>query len=433
MKIIQRLLLLVFLFIVFLTISVGQTIVLKQSNESGIYKKGEPIKVSVLLKEMEADSITVRIRRNYNVDIKEQKVKYPGETMTIFDESFIKPSAIIFEVRVGKNSASIGSIVEPDKFQPGTKRPKDFETFWNAEKKALRVLPMEVKNVPLDSIQEGYICSDVEINCTGPKPARGYFAKPKSAKPKSLPIVLFFHAAGVSGSWCLSRPESAVNYAKMGKGALAFDLNAHGMLNGQPQEYYRDLERGELKNYSDIGIENRDEYYFKGMYLRLMRTLDFLTSQPEWDGKRILVLGESQGGGQSLIAAGLDHRVTAAVATVPAMCNFYGTFDNAIGGWPNPFGTKNDKVKMLQTVPYFDAAHILKGSKATLVTEIGLIDVTCPSYSVYAAINQAKGKKITLAVPYRGHQMNSRNRELWETWQKTVDKTKNDFIADFLK
>ena len=67
-----------------------------------------------------------------------------------------------------------------------------------------------------------------------------------------------------------------MKYAKMGKGALAFDLNAHGMLNGQPQEYYDKLEEGELNHYREQGVESRDTYYFKGMYLRLMRTLDFL-------------------------------------------------------------------------------------------------------------------------------------------------------------
>jgi cephalosporin-C deacetylase len=433
MKIILRLLLTIYLFIGFLFVSVGQTIVLKQNNESGIYKKGEAIQVSVLLKDLESDSITIRIRKNYSYDVSEQKIKYSGQTQTIFDESFNKPSAIIFEVKAGKIFASIGSIVEPEQFQPGTKRPKDFDKFWEAQKNALHALPMEVKSVTVDSVKEGYFCADLEINCTGEKPVRGYFAKPKSANFKSLPIILFVHAAGVSGSWCLSKPETAVNYAKMGNGALAFDLNAHGILDGQPLEYYRTLEANELKNYWDLGIENKNDYYFRGMYLRLMRALDYLTNRPEWDGKRILVIGESQGGGQALIAAGLDNRVTAVVATVPAMCNFYGTFENAIGGWPNPFLTKNNKEKMLKTVPYFDATHILKGSKATLVTEIGLIDVTCPSYGIYAAINQAKGKKITLAVPYRGHQMNDRNKDNWETWKNTIEKTKNDFIADFLK
>jgi len=46
----------------------------------------------------------------------------------------------------------------------------------------------------------------------------------------------------------------------------------------------------------------------------------------------------------------------------------------------------------------------LKGSKATIFTEIGLIDMTCPSTSSYAAISQSKGKKFIYAVPYRAHE-----------------------------
>ena len=176
--------------------------------------------------------------------------------------------------------------------------------------------------------------SNIEINCTGPKPARGYFAKPAIAAPKSLPIVLLVHAAGVKGSWCRSEPGNAMKYAMMG--TLCFDLNAHGMLNGQPEEYYADLEAGELKNYYLQGLTNRDDFYFRGMYLRLMRTIDFLTKQPEWDGKRILVIGESQGGGQALAAAGLDKRVSAVVAIVPAMCDWLGPLADHEGGWPQP-------------------------------------------------------------------------------------------------
>lgn len=87
----------------------------------------------------------------------------------------------------------------------------------------------------------------------------------------------------------------------MGKGALSFDLNAHGMLNGQPDAYYDSLQNTVLKNYAYIGLENKKDNYFRGMYLRLIRTLDFLTKQPEWDGKRILVIGQSQGGGQAFV------------------------------------------------------------------------------------------------------------------------------------
>jgi cephalosporin-C deacetylase-like acetyl esterase len=203
------------------------------------------------------------------------------------------------------------------------------------------------------------------------------------------------------------------------------------MLNGQSEEYYANLENGELKNYFLQGLESKNDIYFKGMYLRLIRTLDFLTSQPEWDGKRILVIGESQGGGQALVAAGIDKRVSAVVATVPAMCDWGGTLVGRKGGWPQPFESKGNMDKMQATLPYFDAAHFLKGSKAIILAEIGLIDVTCPSTSVYAAINQANGKKTIFTVPYRQHHAPANYQK--ELWEKTVNKHREDFISDYLK
>ena len=85
----------------------------------------------------------------------------------------------------------------------------------------------------------------------------------------------------------------------------------------------------------------------------------------------------------------------------------------------------------MKTIPYFDATHLLKNSKATLVTEIGFIDTTCPSVSIYAAINQSKGEKIVFGVPYRGHQLYQ--KEYQKIWEETVYKPKMKFIEEFLK
>ncbi|NEW85537.1 MAG: acetylxylan esterase [Mariniphaga sp.] len=87
--------------------------------------------------------------------------------------------------------------------------------------------------------------------------------------------------------------------------------------------------------------------------------------------------------------------------------------------------------KILSTLPYFDAAHMRKGSKATILAEIGLIDVTCPSTSVYAAVNQAKGKKIIFVVPYRQHHSPSNYQK--EFWEKSVYKPREAFISEYLK
>jgi cephalosporin-C deacetylase-like acetyl esterase len=102
-----------------------------------------------------------------------------------------------------------------------------------------------------------------------------------------------------------------------------------------------------------------------------------------------------------------------------------------MGGWPQPYETKNSKEKMQQVLPYFDAANILKGSKATVFAEIGLIDMTCPSTSVYTALNQAGGKKIIYAVPYRPHQQ--AQGKIAKTWEETVFKPREAFIRDYLK
>ncbi len=411
--------------------SQAQNLTLIQNHETGIYKSGDKISIKAILDHKTNDSLLIKVWKNSDHLLYKSASLPFQDTTEIFSGKMDQPCSLRIEASLNGNKQAIGLIVDPMKIKTGTPLPKDFSAYWKKEKENLKALPMKPQLKNMEVSEKGFVCFDAELNCTGPKPARGYFAKPVGAKPKSLPIVLLVHAAGVKGSWCRSEVADAMRYAKMGKGALCFDLNAHGMLDGQPDEYYNNLEAGELKNYWEQGLESRENFYFRGMYLRLIRTLEYLEQQPEWDGNRILVIGESQGGGQALAAAGLDHHVSAVVATVPAMCDWGGTLVGRKGGWPQPFAYPLDRTKMLNTLPYFDNANLLRKSKAELVVEIGLIDMTCPSTSVYAAINQAKGKKIIYAVPYREHGWpNETQRKVWD---KTVFGPKNAFVENYLK
>jgi cephalosporin-C deacetylase-like acetyl esterase len=409
----------------------SQDITLNQSSKSGIYRKGQKIIVKALAENLAGDTLHIKVFKNNNQLINQKTVIIGKDSLIVYEDISGKPGSIIVETKAGKENASLGMLVDPEELKPGARCPKDFNRYWNNLKKSLNILPWDIKKAVVLGTEsdKGYSCEDVEVNCLGPKPARGYFAKPENAAPKSLPIVLLVHAAGVKGSWCRSEPANAMKYARMG--ALCFDLNAHGMLNDQPDDYYSDLENGELKTYWLQGLTNKDEVYFRGMYLRLLRTIDFLTRQPEWDGKRLLVIGESQGGGQALVAAGLDNRVSAVVAIVPAMCDWFGSLNGRMGGWPQPFETDASKKEMLKALPYFDAANILKDSKAIIFTEIGLIDMTCPSTSVYAAINQAKGQKFIYAVPYRPH--HQAEGALAKKWLEDFYKPRELFISNYLK
>jgi cephalosporin-C deacetylase len=421
-----------FSLILFVYASQAQTFRLKQSHENGIYKNGDKIRVTAFTNSATHDSLWIKVLQN-NTKVVLQKVIVPAnDSIVIFESSFKKPCSIIVEAKMKENKQMLGMIVDPEKIKPGTKFPKDLKKYWDTEKQALTALQLDVTFGKNECSEYQYVCFDTEINCTGPKSARGYFARPLKAAAKSLPIVLLVHAAGVKGSWCKADAKEALRYARMGNGTMCFDLNAHGMLDGQPDEYYNNLEAGELKEYYIRGLESKENIYFRGMYLRLIRTLDFLTKLPEWDGKRILVIGESQGGGQALAAAGLDQRVSAVVATVPAMCDWGGTLAGRKGGWPQPFEQPGDMKKMKGVLPYFDTAHLLKDSKATIVVEIGLADNTCPSTSVYAAINQAKGQKITYPVTYREHTWPSAEQRK-NNWDSKVFNPKNDFVENYLK
>jgi cephalosporin-C deacetylase len=219
---------------------------------------------------------------------------------------------------------------------------------------------------------------DVKVDCAGKMPVSGYFAKPVNALPKSLPARLSFSGYGV---YSASQPtNSALN-------SLAMNINAHGILNGQPQEYYQNLAQTTLKSYAWSETENNDPEtaYFNGMFLRIIRALQFLKSQPEWDGKTLIVSGGSQGGLQCLAAAALDSDVTLCEPSIPWCCDING---RSKGRLPSTF-----IMKWTDALGYFDAANHAKRIKCKTNIYAGLGDYTCPPSTIAVLYNNITAPK----------------------------------------
>jgi cephalosporin-C deacetylase-like acetyl esterase len=142
------------------------------------------------------------------------------------------------------------------------------------------------------------------------------------------------------------------------------------------------------------------------MFLRLVRAIDFLTAQPEWDGRTLVVHGSSQGGAQSIVAAGLDPRVSFFAAGVPAMCDHTGVVVGRVNGWPKIVPTGPDgkpDPKVLQVARYFDAMNFATRTHAAGIVTVGFIDTTCPPSSVYAAYNALQSQKEIFNDPPSPH------------------------------
>ncbi|MCB1276116.1 acetylxylan esterase [Prosthecobacter sp.] len=296
-----------------------------------------------------------------------------------------EPGFLQLRVTSGKASAMAAAGYDPLELKPSMPVPEDFDAFWNAQKAELAKVPMKSTLTPVTSPSKAVEAFDVQIDCVG-KPVSGYFGRFKGAKPKSLPAILHVHGAGVRSS-----NLGSVSWAANEGGMLSLDINAHGLPNGKPKEFYDALAAGELKDYRTAGNKDRETVYFKGMFLRLLRALDFLTAQPEWDGKTLIVYGASQGGFQAFAAGGLDERVTFFCAGVPAGCDHTGSQANRIAGWPKlvPLDAEGKAdPAALQASRYFDNVNFATRAQCRgAVVTVGFIDTTCPPTSVYAAYN----------------------------------------------
>jgi cephalosporin-C deacetylase len=278
-------------------------------------------------------------------------------------------------------TALAGAGVRPREIGRSAPAPDDFDAFWAAKKKALAAVPINARLTPAKSGRADVEAFDLQADSVG-APVSAYYARPVGAKPRSLPAILTVHGAGVNSSSL----SGTVGWAK--DGVLAMDMNAHGLPNGRDKAFYDALAAGELKDYRVRGRESRDTIYFQGMYLRLIRAIDFLTSQPEWDGRTMVVYGSSQGGAQAIAAAGLDQRVSFFMAGVPAMCDHTGALAGRIAGWPKfiPTGEKPSPA-VVEAVRYYDGVNFAARAKAPGFFTVGFIDTTCPPSSVYAAFN----------------------------------------------
>ena len=377
--------------------------------ESALYHRGEP--VTFVIKVTEKDAPVAKgtldwtllkdglpLGQQGTVEIQDGQAKVSGK---LDEPGFLQLRASYKpDPKAPAITALAGASIDPTEITASLPVPDDFDAFWTTQKAQLAKIPLDVELTPVTSPAKSVEAFDLQAKCLG-APVSGYLARPMEAKPKSLPIILTVHGAGVRGSAL----GSAVGWA--GKGFLAMDINAHGLPNGKPEEFYKEQAEGALKDYRYVGRDSRDECYFRGMFLRLVRAIDVLTAQPQWDGKTVVVYGSSQGGYQALVAAGLDQRVTFISAGVAAGCDHSGMMINRIAGWPKLVAIGADgkpDPKGLETARYFDAMNFATRIKtAGACLTVGFIDTTCPPSSVYAAYNQiSSSKQIENDVP-SGH------------------------------
>ena len=293
----------------------------------------------------------------------------------------------------------------PEKIQPFTQEPKDFNTFWQGNLDELAKIPLSyTKEIAKEYCTDKVDCYLVKIPVSRRKQCvYGYLFYPKNAQPGKHPVVLCPPGAGIK---TIKEPLRHKYYAE--NGFIRLEIEIHGLDPRLPKETFDDISRAfnsDATGYLENGIDNRDRYYMKHVYLALVRCIDLLTSLPEWDGRNVAGQGGSQGGALALVAAGLDKRVNLCVVNHPALSDMAGyTEKGRTGGYPH-FNRMTGLYtpSNISTMAYYDVVNFARKVKATTYMTWGYNDNTCPPTTSYAVWNTLNCEKESLITPINEH------------------------------
>ena len=288
----------------------------------------------------------------------------------------------------------------PEKLMPYTKNPTDFDSFWKANIEEAQKTPLQIDCKKV----EAYSTDETDMFLLKIKTDRrhsiyGYLSKPK--QPGKYPVVLCPPGAGIK---TIKEPKRNLYYAK--NGFIRLEMEIHGLNPEMTDEQFKEItsafdhENGYLTN----GLDNRDNYYMKHVYVACVRAIDYLTSLPDWDGKNVFVQGGSQGGALALITAALNPRVTACVANHPALSDMAGYLDNRAGGYPH-FNRLNNMLtpEKVNTMAYYDVVNFARRITCPVYLTWGYNDDTCPPTTSYIVWNLITAPKESLITPINEH------------------------------
>lgn len=377
-----------------------------------IYRTGEKakIKISLFKYGIPQDGITVNYETGSELmpSDKTGSITLKNGKAEINIGTLDKPGFrdCIFSVMINgkKYSHHVKVGFSPDKIKPYTEMPDGFMDFWKNNIKEASEFPLKYTREKAEEYcTEKIDCYLIKLQLNNRGQAvYGYLFYPKNAKPGSCPVVLSPPGAGIK---TIKEPLRHKYYAEEGFIRLEFEI--HGLNPTMSEEQFKEISNafnGKENGYLTNGLDNKDNYYMKRVYLSCLRCIDLLTSLPEWDGKNVIVQGGSQGGALAMITAGLDKRVTACVVNHPALSDMAGYMAGRAGGYPHFFRTRGmDTKEKLETMSYYDVVNFARLIKADTFMTWGFNDNTCPPTTSYAVYNTLECSKEALITPINEH------------------------------
>jgi len=300
----------------------------------------------------------------------------------------------------------------PEEVTSTLTRENDFDTFWDRSLAELARVNSDFKvEAKPEQAKDGVDLFEVSMRSFGDVRVRGWLEVPRTTGPH--PVVI--RVPGYGGNMKpIGRRDTVV---------FSFNPRAHGNsqqdVSGRPRDYWI------------RGLDDKNEYFYRGAYLDCIRAVDFVCSRKNVDQQRIAIWGGSQGGGFAFATAALDARIDLCVADIPFLCDWHNYFK--LTEWPeiNEWIEADENRTWdttLRTMSYFDTLNLCGRIKCTTIMGIGLQDRVCPPSTSFAAFNRVSGRKVFRIYANRGHGLG--NEHLLWAWKQIESEFGTAEISD---
>jgi cephalosporin-C deacetylase-like acetyl esterase len=330
--------------------------------------------------------------------------------MTLDEPGFVRAIATVVIGGVTYSERATAAF-DPERIVATTPMPEDFMEFWGSAIASARKVPLDVRMVRLPGR------STAEVNVyhisfqNDRVGSRIYGMLSVPAKPGKYPAILTVPGAGV-------RPYfPRVDLAK--KGVIHLAIGIHGIPVDRDSLLYSELRATALKDYWAYRLEDRDNYYYKRVYVGVVRAGDFIATLPQFDGRNYAVEGGSQGGALTFVAGALDPRVTAVAASHPALGDQFAFLHGRTSGWPFMLSDTAHlaaKAEKMATIPYYDTINFARLLKVPGIYTWGFNDTTVPPTASYAIYNVITAPKELDIAKEAGHARTAEQAAHVERW-----------------
>ncbi len=395
------------------------------SPESGAwtYNPGQKVKFNVTLTRCDVPQGDMELPFEVSEDMMtphiKGKVKLKNGRGTIEAGSMKTPGFLRCRVNAkldGRDYEGMATVgFSPESLQPVTQQPADFKAFWEKAVADARKWNLE----PQMTLMPERCTPKVNVYhvswANSGWASRMYGILTVPAAPGKYPAILKLPGAGVRGySGDIQHTE---------KGVMILEIGIHGLPVTLPTEVYTGLYNGALKGYHSFNMDDPDRYYYKRVLTGCVRGIDFIEQLPEFNGC-LATFGGSQGGGLSIIIAGLDPRVKALVSYYPAMSDMAGYSGNRAGGWPHTLKDKKYHTpEILKTLSYYDVSSFAREVKVPGFYTFGYNDMVCPPTTTYSVYNVIDAPKQLMVAETTAHYAYA--EQGYAAWNWVIDFLKN--------